>query len=101
MSIWDSKPILKCQACGRNFKSNRSDQKFCSRQCREAAFRFRHNPDAEIVPLAKFICDRTDCRQHKLTIANNCDGLIQVYEDTSKCPFYKTKEQYLHERKKR
>jgi hypothetical protein len=38
-------------------------------------------------------CERVDCRFFESDVDNNCMALQDVYEDDSKCPFYKPKKE--------
>ena len=38
-------------------------------------------------------CSRVDCRFFEADVDNNCMALQDVYEDDSKCQFYKNKEE--------
>lgn len=45
-------------------------------------------------------CDRTDCFAHTEKYDNNCNALSETYRNSSKCPFFKTKEEVEFQKKK-
>lgn len=76
-----SKPSSRrCCTCNTPFTPRRSTAKYCSSDCRGAAFRTRHKPRQRAVPIPVLVASR--CAHCGMTFAA-CAGKGQVYCDGS------------------
>lgn len=77
--------------CTNEFIPRDSRQKYCCRECGDAARNYAKFKPGRPLKEGQHVCDRTDCKIYTERLANHCNGLFEVPEDTQSCSFYKEK----------
>lgn len=75
--------------CTNEFIPSDPRQIYCCPACREKAKNW-HRPRVYKEPKGEVRkCTREDCKIYSKTLANHCNGLVEVPEDIERCSFFK------------